>query len=577
MTIKPSRSRWHRVGVAGIFLLAGLLFCVPLFYGNVPTNGGTQPAFHNLMFDSHEKMHYIIRLSEMDDALRHGQILVRWCRNLEGGFGYPFFNFYAPLSYFGAELWRLVGADLFLSWKLHFFGMTVLAGLGMYALARRFCSRPAAVLAGMLYVFAPYRTLNLYVRGNVAEYAAMSLLPLLALGFQAVLSGGKRGAFALAALTTAALIMTHNLTAFFAGGLIFVWITVARLLSPSAQWQRAIGAGALGLGLSAVFWMPAVLEARFCQTPGLAQTFAETTTHVLYWRQYFSLRWGFGLSEPGPNDALSFSIGLVQWTLLTLGLASVWQHRGTARSMPAARAFVTFAVPFALLLFGMTWMASPVWRIPGFAAIQFPWRLMAFASMLAALLGGLAVDLLGKRKSLIALAASLTAIAFAIPTLRVSAYYPMPPAMYRPEETRARFIATNIGEFLPVWVKSFPSSVSQRRVFLDNRNVARAVTDDSTDFSFTVTSDKAQPLIYEQFYFPGWKATRDGNSIPVRPSAGGGLIVFDAQRGSHTYQIWLGWSPARMAGVLISLSGAGILVVLALRRKRLPVAPPVET
>lgn len=609
----PITSLRERLVVTALLVLAATLFCLPLFsWRALDAQPPGASSASSLLFDSHEKLHYVIRLGEFHDALIHGQWRPRWCSNLAGGFGYPFFNFYAPLSYYLADVWHALGADLFTAWKLHFWLMAFLSAVGAFWYARIWLGVAPSAIAGLLYLFAPYHIANLYVRGNVAEFTAMTILPFLFGAYHRLLRTGNFPSFACAAVAFAALVLTHNITALFAAVIVAVY-AIAYALRQSFKSARGdfrlrlrqtgmsvllcAGAGVLGAMLSAFFWLPAVSEMKFTQGAGLSQTFAESPQHVVYWHQFFTGDWNFGDSLPGPNDAVSFSLGWLYWLLIGIAILSAFWRRSEHRGL-----VLGLAIGLFLLLLAMSQTAASLWTIPPFNLIQFPWRLLAFASLFASILAAAAAQFqpsafrlspfpntehrptprasspfairlspsLSKHLALGALIAAAT-VATSLPRLRVSSYFPNSAEMYRPENTRRKFITTNIGEFLPKWVRmdSLPGEVSQRRISAPDGAIIRHIPADSvTDFRFRHTSAASPSTITcEIFYFPGWKATADGKAVTVRPG-NSGLIEFNASPGAAEYRVYYGTSPAGRAGWVVTGLGLAVFAAAGFWRRR---------
>ncbi|MGQ9680999.1 MAG: hypothetical protein ACUVX9_00525 [Anaerolineae bacterium] len=63
---------------------------------------GRLPQGHDALFHLH-------RVIQLDALLREGIVFSRWAPDLARGFGYPLFNYYAPLSYYLPEALHLVG------------------------------------------------------------------------------------------------------------------------------------------------------------------------------------------------------------------------------------------------------------------------------------------------------------------------------------------------------------------------------------------------------------------------------------------------------------------------------------
>ncbi|KAA3658500.1 MAG: hypothetical protein DWQ04_24895, partial [Chloroflexi bacterium] len=80
---------------------------------------------------------HIFRLHELSLLVRGGEWYPRWAPNFYHGYGYPIFNFYAPLAYYvglGFEL--LPQFDAVAGIKAVFVLAILLAGIGMYGFVR---------------------------------------------------------------------------------------------------------------------------------------------------------------------------------------------------------------------------------------------------------------------------------------------------------------------------------------------------------------------------------------------------------------------------------------------------------
>ncbi|MBK9050803.1 MAG: hypothetical protein IPL78_07790 [Chloroflexi bacterium] len=119
------------------------------------------------------------RLQQLETALREGHFPVRWMPDANYGYGYPFFNYYAPLSIYIAAAFRLLGFSYVNAIHLAQLSGFLVAGWGMYSLARRWWgSEWAGVLSAAAYTFAPFHMVNIYVRGDsLAEFWAMAFYP----------------------------------------------------------------------------------------------------------------------------------------------------------------------------------------------------------------------------------------------------------------------------------------------------------------------------------------------------------------------------------------------------------------
>jgi uncharacterized membrane protein len=136
------------------------------------------PFFHPGFFPIHDNTQ-VVRVQQMALALRDDQLPVRWVADLGYGFGYPIYNFYAPLAYYVGAFFNLIGFSALMGAKLMMILGVLLAGLFMYLLAREFWGEMGGIISGLFYVYAPYHAVDVYVRGAVAEFWAMAFLPIL--------------------------------------------------------------------------------------------------------------------------------------------------------------------------------------------------------------------------------------------------------------------------------------------------------------------------------------------------------------------------------------------------------------
>ncbi|MCZ7673392.1 MAG: glycosyltransferase family 39 protein [Chloroflexi bacterium] len=155
----------------------------------------------------------LLRLTQLDHLLRQGVFFSRWAPDMAQGYGFPFFNFYAPLSYYLAEAVGLLAGNLNLGMRITFALSVYLAGLMAYRLSRDHFSRPAALVTAVAYMYAPYFAYDILFRGNLAESVAWLFLPLSLWTMGRLARTGQNRWLAAAALSYAAVLLTHNVFA----------------------------------------------------------------------------------------------------------------------------------------------------------------------------------------------------------------------------------------------------------------------------------------------------------------------------------------------------------------------------
>ncbi len=365
---------------------------------------------------ANDARHHVYFLFEYDRVVQDGIWWPRWSPDFAFGYGYPFFNIYGPFSHFLAELLVHFGEVGYTAAVESVFGLSIAASAAaMYAYVRAWQGRAAGLVAALVYTYIPYHLLNLYVRANLAESMAMVWLPLCLWTVRqatvrkvADAQGSYRWLFG-AAVSYAGLMVTSNLVVVLFTPLLLLYAAVlilvysrpksrpdgyvpwsARLLA----WLRTAlmpGVGLLaGLGLSANFWLPMVLERQYVRVDQWFDGRYSFRGHFLYFFQLFQPQWGFGSSEPGPNDLIGFQLGAIPLFLAIVGIMLIGNLVRRQRWEILCFATVGTATTF----FALTWGAF-LWELPLVGSVlqfaQFPWRWLSITALCISILSGLAL------------------------------------------------------------------------------------------------------------------------------------------------------------------------------------------
>jgi hypothetical protein len=512
------------------------------------------------MFESDEILHWPRRLSEFHFALSQGQWWPRWFANLEWGHGYPFPNFYAPLPLWIGELCLLTTASTILATKGAFLIAGGLATWGAYRWLRPGVSRPAAVVGALLYLLAPYHTLNIFVRGNLAEYLAMGVFPW---AMWALHRLGRRTSacdLALAALCVGAYQLTHTLSALFGSAVLVGLILLLWLFKQSKLTTvgRQVGALAAGTLLTAIFWLPAIHDTRFVRVGEVMHQIV-AADHVVEAWQLLDPTWAFGYSRPlGMVDELSMQIGFPHVAALILGVLAIYH-------VPAVRAKLApwLLICLALLLVMLPW-AAPLWNSPVLGLIQFPWRLLAWVSLAVATVGAVAVASLDWTRSRLASSIVMLICLTMLWYCRAEFWREDIAAdHFRPEITRA-FIRgnTTAGEYLPRWRLEPPTHPSVWELTASSQRVPISPGEGGVfDRSWDVEAAEEVWLRWDVYRFPTWRVTIDGQSAEEIQAAADGTLLFLCAAGQHRVRIrWVATPVHRLA---TGISGLTLLSLLA--------------
>ena len=365
-----------------------------------------RPLFAPGFFPIHDDTQ-VARVFEMGKMLSRGIFPVRWVPDLGYGYGYPIFNFYAPLAYYVGGILTLVGLDALIATKIMVISGVLLSGIFMYLLAKEFWGEIGGIISGLFYVYAPYHALDIYVRGDVAEFWAYAFVPLIFYGLYKIYNDYKLYKksrwkwVVVGALGYTGVILSHNLTAM----MVTPFLIIVTLLYCYIAYRKRnihttyylILATVLGLILSAFYWVPALLELKYTNVLSQIGGGADFRDHFVCIQQLWSSPWGFGGSTKGCVDGMSFMIGKLHTIGLLIALALVFITMRN-KNYNSYKYYILLAFAgFVISIFLTLGIAKPIWEaVPLMAFFQYPWRFLILSSFFSSFLAGFAIWFLKK-------------------------------------------------------------------------------------------------------------------------------------------------------------------------------------
>ncbi|NLX99886.1 MAG: hypothetical protein GXY83_27630 [Rhodopirellula sp.] len=478
--------------------------------------------------ETHELLRYPAVLLHFHDAQQAGVVYPRWLPHLAGGYGYPTFIFYQPLFFFVASALETVcaGSPSLAVWAACF-AFSVVGTAGVYCLARLFADEPVSLMVTVLYALTPYRFVDLYVRGDLSEFAAIELVPWILCFAILLFRRASRGQPLLApaaglAAGLALVVLAHPLIAMPAWAVVCMLLAAMTPAAPGGTKTRFLATGAaafvLALAVSSVYWYPVVQLRHLVQADKAFEGVYEASLHIVYWRQLFDRSYGFGASTIGDaSDGMSFQLGLPHFLLATLG---AWFGRRQRFIVAAYAAYV------AMILL-MLPPSAPLWKhVELLRPFQFPWRLLGVIASLQAccLIGWEFLRFQDPRnqrlrKLLLILLPAATAL-WHSNQLRVHGAVDFPTAdalsreLFRLAPDQWQTFA-NVDEFLPR-TASAPQSYRGSGPLLLVEHAAALPVDSHSPYHlrFKVRTEAPARAMIEQFYFPGWRVRVDGREVP---------------------------------------------------------------
>ncbi len=543
----------------GLAMLA-LLAAWPILRAGPPTVG--------------DGFNHYFRLAELHWAVLNGVYYPRWLPDVAYGFGLPVFNFYPLLTYWLAEVWALVGMSLSSAMQAGYTMAMITLVWGAYAWARTaFRSGVAGLAAATAYSTSPYLFLTIIHRGAYPETWGLAFAPWL---FWAMLRLSRNPGIAsalLMAVITAGLALSHAVSTLLLLPLALLYL-VGLVRSDLRKLLWALLGLGLAVGLSAIFWVPVLLEARFVQLARVGGGMFDYAANFLRLADLFG--------PPRVFDPLrtfnEVSPGL-NWVVLAFALVGVWSSR---KDVTVRLLFV------GAFLIGMLTLqiSQPLWdALPLLPFIQFPWRWVGLLSLLLAMLAGTGIAQIVKSKSrytavilpVFVLAAAFYSLAWTFgerPTDLSFVDHADLPAF---EISSGQLGTTALGEFVSVWATVLPppetfasayesGTLPQQR--LDRINLPEGVHILREIPGFNAAeidyeADAPFDLRFNWLIFPNVSATVNDIKLIAGPEPGSGMLqVRDLPAGRHTLTVRQSLSRPQRIGTGVSVLSLVVVVFL---------------
>lgn len=537
-----------------IIAFAGILFTLPaLIYGF--------PSYN------HDGWVHSLWYSHFSNQLWAGEPYPRWLHNLNQGLGSPALFFYPPLPYYVTSLFkpffrgdvdglRQLGVSASLA--------AIASGWTAYLWLGRMVPRTPSLIASILYLVMPYHlVIDLYLRGAFAEVWGFVWIPLI-MFFAHKLKSGERFSGAGLAVSYSLLIVSHLPTALiFSPVPILYVIVLAERSNRAGRIIQATAAMALGIGLSAIYLLPALTLREFV-------SMQEMSKPEINFENWFVLASIFARGLP------AYLSWIVLCMVAVAGCAYFIVRQNRKEAIHSERAFWAVAVIGTVIL--MTPPGKPLWKLlPLLQNVQFPFRFNAILCVATTVLIAFALASLEFSRSFrsaapwsaITVSAVIWILIIPLSAWREYKIHPVTRANYR------ELIENNqdAPEYRPRWAErdAFYAMLGELRQArqVDQVNIIEGNADviveswEPRKIFLRLNSVTGATLRVKQLYFSGWGArTEDGVDLTVRPATPAGLLEMVVPAGSQRVKIELSPGMAERWGQY--LSAFSLLILLAI-------------
>ena len=319
---------------------------------------------------------HICRLMGTYKSIEEGQsfpvIMSAFCN----GFGYSWNLFYSPFTAFAPLLFKWIGFSFAGCIKLFMFVVTFFTGLSMYQCVKEISKNSKiAIVAAMLYIVAPYRLTDMYIRYALAELTSFVFLPWIFLGLYRILYQKKKKDFLLA-IGTIGLILTHTVITMYTAIFCFIYVLLhsKRLKNKNVLKQLIVNL-VFAIVITSFFWMP-LLETKQSAEYEVFQPGRMERTEVLVAYKLDTT----DLLFTKPDGGMIYEIGFLSLIGLALTPIAIKKMRKNKKQMAFLYKTYIFMLIAGIISVIMSLKIFPFEHLPSILKmLQFSFRMLEFS------------------------------------------------------------------------------------------------------------------------------------------------------------------------------------------------------
>lgn len=489
-----------------------------------------------------------------------------------------YYVIYPPLvTYIGAILKLFVPTYTTIAIKGILILLTFISAFGMYKLMMEITGRKSiSLITAVIYISAPYRLTDIYVRLAIGEVLALAFMPILFQGLYNLFNKDGKKDY-LIVIGTVAIMLSHNISTLLIAGIsvIYVLINITKL-KEKRVWLKLLIDAVFVITIVGFFYGP-LLESKLSSDyaafdEGFSMSKDELSKQVLHINQLFDNSFKTGSSIPlGENDdgtnELSFAIGL-QIIIPLLLVPFIYK-----KIKKESKKHYLYCLILGLFCIVATTKAIPWNKVPDILVmIQVPWRLLMPATFLLSMAAGLTLyyeydDIKPKY---------IFTIIVAICVYIVPCFYNLNYIDSFEEntmiETKFGVVNSSNFEYFPSKARNNVDYVKQRKdeaIIIDGTATIKNQQKDGTKMSFDIIKNDSDSVKIElpYIFYVGYNATLNGEKIQITESDMGFLEINVNEH--KTGKIEIRYSSANVMNVtkVISIISVFIFVLYCLKDK----------
>jgi hypothetical protein len=406
---------------------------------------------------NHEDDAFVLRTMVYAKHFQFGDLIPVWASSDNYGMGSPLPGLYHRLFYLVSGLVYVISDNTKISIASALIAFTSIGVYFVFLTLRSFnCSKQLAMLGASTLPFLNYSVTNWLVRGAMAEYSAMMLIPLVM--YIVKKSWDRKLLYAKLGFVFGFLFLAHSVIAYFVAiilGFVLIAACVFRILPLKFFAPTKIAQSVITFG--AVTWWSLLPMLYFRQRFDMRRLLPDFLNVQLQFHAATEYFWDSAWAWSNPPQFFTVRMDIV----LVAGCAVLLLMRRYSKE----HSLLFFVLGISLFLQnGRGWRIYNI--IPGAEFIQFPWRLSTVSSVVLLVLVFVGLKNLGT----VAIIVAVLTILLSGTWQRVN-YYNYPDRLeVRNSRTLSAYSLSLFGEYLPADAALLEPDPSSSAVFSEWKN-----------------------------------------------------------------------------------------------------------
>lgn len=209
----------------------------------------------------------------------------------------------------------------------------------------------------------------------------------------------------------------------------------------------------------------------------------------------------------------------------------------------------------------------PIWKLlPLYNFIQFPWRLLYLTTFFTSVAAALFLEEITKYKKIAAFLIILASISLTF------AYFRPSRKVFKSDEIYLERFFENeqYSEdylLLSQWTDEKPSPFENK--FEISSGEVSNIINNNLNWLANIKAEEDAVLTFNAYYFPGWFAKLDGESVEMYAGKPNGQILIDIPTGEHNVEVYWAETNLRLFFDFVSLGSLGIVAWLLISKSLL--------